>query len=101
MAWKGKDARLSPLLSPSLHDSYMYFDIRLVYDSTAASSPLLPGSRGIHYRYNILGQVSNLVYVSGKRLSLKGMSDAEIKPKVQTQMNEYQEARMVLIVLDL
>lgn len=100
MAWKGKDARLSPLLSASLHDSHMYFDIRLVYDSTAISPPL-PGSRGIHYRYNVLGQVSNLVYVSGKRLSLKGMSDAAIKPKVQTQMNECQEARMVLIVLDL
>lgn len=79
MAWKGKDARLSPLLSASLHDSY--FDIRLVYDSTAAISPLLPGSRGIHYRDNVLGQVSTLVYVSRKRLSLKGMSDAAIKPK--------------------
>lgn len=62
MAWKGKDARLSPPLSPSLHDSD--FDIRLVYDSTAASSPLLPGSRGIHYRYNVLGQVSTLVHIS-------------------------------------
>lgn len=29
------------------------------------------------------------------------IADAAIKPKVQTQMNEYQEARMVLIVLDL
>lgn len=99
MPWKGKDARLSPPLSASLHDSY--FDIRLVYDSTAASPPLLPGSRGIHYRYNVLGQVSILVYINEKRLSLKGMSDAAIKPKVQTQVNEYQEARMVLIVLNL
>lgn len=99
MAWKGKDARLSPPLSASPHDSY--FDIRLVYDSTAASPPLLPGSRGIHYQYNILGQVSILVYVSGKRLSSKGMSDAAIKRKVQTEVKEYQEARMVLIILDL
>lgn len=29
------------------------------------------------------------------------IADAAIKRKVQTQMNEYQEARMVLIVLDL